>query len=196
MKRAFTLIEVVISIFLLGITVMFLYGAIDNLQKTNTIFAKNVKQMQQKEEILSLLYNDLFLADTLKLKGVDTSLIELNTTNSLYHIEHPNVAWLVSKEKNTLLRIESVLPFSTMTRENRGYYHVLRIASDCEVFKVYQSKKKDKLLINIKLKDQEPIVYEFFKPLAKRKTEPKKRDPQSQNPPSSKHEDQNQSRQP
>ncbi len=176
MKRAFTLIEVVISIFLLGIIVLFLYGAIDTLQKTNTIFAKNVEQMRQREEILTLLQDDLFQANALKLKGIDTSFVELNTTNSLYHIEHPYVAWFVTKERNTLLRIESVLPFSKMNRENRGYYHILKIATDCEVFKIYQSKTKEKLLIDLKLKDQEPIVYEFFKPLAKRKPKPKKRE--------------------
>ncbi|HHD83395.1 MAG TPA: prepilin-type N-terminal cleavage/methylation domain-containing protein, partial [Campylobacteraceae bacterium] len=39
-RQAFTLIELVVSIFLLGIIVYFLYGAVAGLQKSNAIFAK------------------------------------------------------------------------------------------------------------------------------------------------------------
>jgi hypothetical protein len=90
------------------------------------------------------------------------------TSNSIYDIEHPYVSWLVSHEKNTLLRVESVNPFTKMTSDNVNLYHITQIKEDCEKFKIYQSKDRDNILIHIKFKDKEPLVYEFFKPMKTR----------------------------
>jgi len=164
-KKAFTLIELLISIFLLGLIVNFLYTAIANLQKTNLMFNEKSTTMINKQKLLDLLYDDIFLAKKIKIEGLKNSFIELSTSNSLFDIEQPNVAWVVSKEKETLIRFESTLPFSKMTTDNTNLYHISKAGEDCERFNVYQSKDKNNILINVKFKDKEPLIYEFFKPM-------------------------------
>jgi prepilin-type N-terminal cleavage/methylation domain-containing protein len=168
-KRAFTLIELLISIFLLGLIVNFLYTAIANLQKTNTMFSKKSTTMINKQKLLDLLYDDIFLANKIKIEGLKNSFVELSTSNSLFDIEQPNVAWVVSKEKDTLIRFESTLPFSSMTSDNKNLYHISKAGEDCERFNVYQSKDKNNILIHVKFKDKDSLVYEFFKPMAIKK---------------------------
>jgi len=164
-KKAFTLIELLVSIFLLGLIVNFLYTAIANLQKTNVMFSQKSKTVMNEQKLLDLLYDDIFLANTLKIEGLKNSTVELLTSNSLFDIEHPNVAWVLSKEKDTLLRFESTQAFSAMTSDNSNLFHISKVGEDCERFHVYQSKDKNNILIHVKFKDKEPLIYEFFKPM-------------------------------
>lgn len=164
-KKAFTLIELLISIFLLGLIVNFLYTAIANLQKTNLMFSEKSDTMMSEQKLSDLLYDDIFLAQTVQIEGIKNSTVELLTANSLFDIEHPYVAWVLSKEKNTLLRFESTLKFSTMTSDNNNLFHISKVGEDCERFHIYQSKDQNNILIHVKFKDKEPLVYEFFKPM-------------------------------
>jgi len=173
--RAFSLVELIISVVLLGIIVTFLYSTVSTLEKTNRIFAKNEKMLSQQEEILDTLYDDIFLANTLTLSGLDNSLVSIQTSNSLFNITQPHVTWLVSKQKNTLLRFESIKQFKNMNSQNSDYFHISKIAENCENFKIYQSKTQENILIYIKFKDQKPLIYEFSKPLITQEKKKKKR---------------------
>ncbi len=164
-RGAFSLVELIISIFLLGIIVVFLYSTVGSLQKTNKIYEQNSKELNINEKIVDLLYEDIFQANELNITGNEYSMLNLKTSNSLFDMVNPYVSWFVSRDKNTLLRFESKLPFKTINSQNNNYFHISKVGEDCEVFKIYQSKKKDKILINIKFKDREQIVYEFAKPL-------------------------------
>ena len=182
MKRAaFSLVELIISIFLLGIIVVFLYSTVSNLQKTNEIFAKNEKELSKSDKLLDLIYDDIFLSDEFNATGKEYSLVNLKTRNSIFDISQPNVSWLVSREKNTLLRFESVLPFKDISSDNTNYYHISKIGENCEVFHIYQSLKKDNILVHIKFKGENPIIYEFSKPLKIKKVKKKKKSPHKKN---------------
>lgn len=169
-KKAFTLIELLISIFLLGLIVNFLYSAIGNLQKTNMLFNQKSINFQKDQKLLDLIYDDIFLAESLNITGIKNSVIDLRTANSLFDIEQPYVTWLIGKENNTLLRFESTLPFSSMTSDNNKMYHISKAEEDCERFNIYKSKDQNNILIHIKFKNQEPLVYEFFKPMSVKDT--------------------------
>ncbi len=164
-KRAFTLVELLISVFLLGLIVNFLYSAISNLQKTNNLFNQKSNELQNDQKLLDLLYDDIFLAEKLNIAGVKNSNLNLLTSNSIFDIQQPYVTWLISKEKQTLLRFESTKSFSTMNADNTNLFHISKAGEGCERFKIYQSKDKNNILIHIKFKDKEPLVYEFFKPM-------------------------------
>jgi len=164
-RKAFSLVELIISVVLLGIIVVFLYSTVSNLQKTNEIFAANEKALSKKEKVVDMLYEDIFTANTLTIEGLEYSLVSMQTANTLYNIAQPYVTWLVSKEKNTLLRFESIKKFKNINSNNADYYHISKVGENCEIFKVYQSTKKDNILVHIKFKDQTPIIYEFSKPL-------------------------------
>ncbi len=169
-RAAFTLVELVLSIFLLGLIVSFLYSAVSNLQKTNSIFASNAKTLTQRDKIIELIYDDIFQANTknFKIIKIENSVVSMQTKNSLYDMEEPYVTWLVAKENSTLLRFESTKEFKNINSNNNYYYHITKVSENCETFRVYQSKSKENILVHIKLKDQEPIIYEFYKPMGKR----------------------------
>jgi prepilin-type N-terminal cleavage/methylation domain-containing protein len=164
-RKAFTLIELILSVFLLGIIVYFLYAAVANLQKSNEIFSKKSQSAFYNQKILSMLQKDLFFASEIKLEGHENTLVNLQTTNSLFNIDYPYVTWLLKPDLHKLVRFESTLPFTKMNAKNNPYYHMSIIPKECELFKIYQSKKKENILIYIKFKGEEPLVYEFFKPL-------------------------------
>ena len=164
-RDAFSLVELIISVVLLGIIVTFLYSTVSSLEKTNKIFASNEKQLSQREKVIDVLYDDIFLANSLKIEGLKNSMLSMQTSNSLFDIAHPYVTWFVSHQKDTLLRFDSTIKFQDINSENADYFHISKIGENCEVFKIYQSKKKENILIHIKFKDQDPIVYEFSKPL-------------------------------
>ncbi len=164
-NKAFTLVELIISIILLGLIVTFLYTAVGDLQKSNSIFSEREKTEGKKEQIINLIYDDIFGAYDLNISGLKQSKIDMTTSNSLFDISHPYVSWLVSKDENRLLRVESTKKFKNVSVNDINLYHIMQIEKDCEVFKIYQSNKKNLILIHIKFKDKEPIIYEFFKPL-------------------------------
>jgi prepilin-type N-terminal cleavage/methylation domain-containing protein len=179
-KAAFSLVELIISVVLLGIIVTFLYSTVSTLQQTNKIFSHNEQLLSKKEKVIELLYDDLFSANNLQLRGFDYSLASMQTTNSIYDIAQPYVTWLVSKEGNTLLRFESIKKFENINSQNNYYYHISKVGENCDIFKIYQSKKKDHILIHLQFKNEEPIIYEFAKPLfvkevnsSKKKVQPK-----------------------
>jgi prepilin-type N-terminal cleavage/methylation domain-containing protein len=165
MKKAFTLIELLISVFLLGLIINFLYTAIGTLQNSNQIFYDKSNESYKNQKIINLLYDDIFLSKSIKITGRKDSFLDLQTSNSIYDIDQPYVTWILGKSDNILMRFESVLEFSKMTSENNYIYHITEVAKDCERFHIYQSKDKNNILIDIKLKDQERLVYEFYKPM-------------------------------
>jgi hypothetical protein len=57
-----------------------------------------------------------------------------------------------------------------MTSDNNKMYHISKAGEDCERFNIYKSKDQNNILIHIKFKDKEPLVYEFFKPMSVKDT--------------------------
>jgi len=175
-RKAFSLIELIISIALLSIIIFFLYSTTSSLQKRNKIFSKKEDSIEKNEKILNLLYDDIFESNELNISGKEYSVLNLQTKSSIFNIEFPNVTWLVSRNNNTLLKFESKLNFSQMNVDNNSYYHISKVAQQCEKFLIYQSKDKTKILIYIKFQDKDPIIYEIPKPLNIKKV-PKKKKP-------------------
>jgi prepilin-type N-terminal cleavage/methylation domain-containing protein len=176
-RKAFTLIELVLSIFLLGIIVYFLYGAVASLQKSNTIFSKESQRAFYNQKVLSMLQKDLFFATKMELEGYDNTLANLQTNNSLFDIDAPYVSWMLKPDLKKLVRFESTLPFSQMKAKNSAYYHMSIIPKKCEKFRIYQSKKRENILIYIKFEGEEPLMYEFYKPMQKISDQNKTKNP-------------------
>ena len=174
-KKAFSLVELIVSILLLSIIAMFLYSTTSSLQKRNKIFAQKEKLLEKDDKLLDLLYDDIFESNELNISTNEFTILSMHTKNTLYDIDYPYVTWLVYKNDNTLLRFESILPFSKMNIDNNYLYHISKVSKDCEVFKIYQSKKRDKILIDIKFKGKNHLIYELPKPLSIKVHKKKKR---------------------
>lgn len=166
-RSAFTLIELILSIFLLGIIVYFLYASVASLQKSNTIFFKESQRAFYNQKVLSMLQKDLFFATKMQLEGHENTLANLQTHNTMFDINAPYVSWMIKPDLKKLVRFESTLPFTEMNAKNSPSYHMSIIPKKCDKFRIYQSKKRENILIYIKFEGEEPLIYEFYKPMQK-----------------------------
>ena len=159
-KRAFTLVEVLISITLLSLVLMALYKSADILRHSNLHLFKYLEKSTNTLKGSKTLYMDLMHSDhnvTIKTEDKFHRLIINHTRHSLHGLAQAKVVWLVYKENNTLLRIEG--GNYTLPLKSEQTVEIDVIAKNLELFKIYKSKKRDKVLAIIKIKAQEPQLF-------------------------------------
>lgn len=159
-KSAFTLIEVLISITLLSLVLMALYKSADILRDSNMHLFKHLERATHTLKGSKTLYMDLMHSDhniTINTEEKFHRLTINKTTHSIHGLSLAKVVWLVYKENNTLLRIEGGKYHMPLKSEEKVEIDV--IAKNIELFRVYKSKKKDKILAMIKTKGQEAQIF-------------------------------------
>ena len=159
-RKAFTLIEVLISITLLSLVFMALYKSADILRDSNLHLFKYLQKTSTNLKGSKTLYMDLMHADhniTIVTEEKYHRLSMEHTTHSLYGQGAAKVTWLVAKEGNALLRIEGGEYTFPLREEQRVEVDV--VLKDTEMFKVYKSKKKDKILVIMQTKGQDPQTF-------------------------------------
>lgn len=143
MRRGFTLVELLISIILFSLIATFLYAGIDQVRIMRLFYAQKGEILKKHEQIRSLLYRDLIQADTMTIIGKDKDYSIVSFTlerNSLYSIALPNVIWLVMRNENSLLRLESAQNIQLPLNPSDLYkVHVDVVASKCSSFHVYET---------------------------------------------------------
>ena len=156
-RKAFTLLEVLISIALLGIVIVALFSAVDMMRNSNEHLAEHLERSKKVTKASKVLYMDLLASDgniTIQKDEFSRVCIE-ETRNSLYGLSAAKVCWVVLKENNTLARIEGNgynLPVNTEER-----VEVDPIMPEIKVFDVHHAK--DKVLVLIQQKAKEPISF-------------------------------------
>ena len=164
MKRAFTLIEIVISIFLTLLIVTFLYKSLAHQSLFNKLLSKKSSQQEKFFKITQLLFKDFNEAENIKIeRGFEKSFyrIYLRTNNSLYQIPKPFVLYFVHKEDNTLVRLESPYPIKLpLTQEGAWRVYGLPLLKDIKKFEIFSSKKRYLKLLYIKTPKYERL-FEF-----------------------------------
>ena len=184
MKRrqaAFTIIEVLISISLLSLVLMALYRSADLMRASNLHLFNYLQQSSTTLKGSKTLYRDLMHADhniSINTEKEFHRLTLLNTSHSLYGLAKAKVTWLVHKENNTLLRIEGGEYNMPLKSEERVEIDV--IAKKIQLFKIYRSKKKDKVLVILQIVGQEPQVF-MSQNIPKAPLRPKKKKNPNQN---------------
>jgi len=173
-RSAFTLLEVLISIALLGLILPALYQSVELLKDSNKHLFNYVEKSKKITKATEVLYLDILSSDgNLSIKKDDfTRLCIEQTRNSLYELPSAKVCWIVMKKDHSLLRVEGngyVLPLRADDRVEADL-----VMKDLEVFDVYHSK--DKVLVLIQQAKKEPIsfmVQGVSKPQKKKKKKKK-----------------------
>ena len=170
-RKAFTLLEVLISIALLGIVIVALFSSVDMMQNSNEHLSKYLEKSKKITKSTKVLYLDMMGSDgNITIQKDEFSRVCMEETrNSLYALPTAKVCWVVLKKNRTLARIEGNAYHLPLNSEER--VEVDLVMSDIEVFDVYH--EKDKILVLIQQKTKEPISFMLqgiSKPVKKKKT--------------------------
>jgi prepilin-type N-terminal cleavage/methylation domain-containing protein len=143
-KRAFTLIEVVVSIAIFSIIAVYMYQAIDTMKKSNDINSMRYGEEIKEQKVIRLFYNDLFLKTDIYAasnitSGGDFDIFRLNTKNSIHAMINPYVAYFV--KDNSLYRIESRQTENIpLTYESAQRVKSDKLMDNITLFRVYENR--------------------------------------------------------
>jgi prepilin-type N-terminal cleavage/methylation domain-containing protein len=175
-RAAFTLVEVLISIALLGLILPALYQSVDLLRDSNYQLLEHLQKSKESTLATNTLYLDIASSDgnlSLQDGEFDRLCIE-RTGNSLYGLSVAKVCWVVLRHQHTLVRVEGNnyhLPTGLNER-----VEVDQIMSHVLLFDVY--RKKGMVLVLLQEENKEPIAFmvdAVTKPKPKKKKLKKKK---------------------
>jgi len=145
-SSAFTLIELMISVSILALIMVFMYKSVEQLQSSNRFYAKKITLIDKKEKIKKLFFLDFTLIVANKYR---TELVEKNeervffqTQNSIHHRYNPYIAYLVTEKH--LYRVESSSPL--IYPLSNGLDIDVDDLGKVDGFRVYNNRKFYKLL--------------------------------------------------
>ena len=104
-QKAFTLIEVLISIALLGIVIVALFSTVSMMRNSNAHLYTYLQKSKKITKATKVLYMDIMSSDgNISIKKDEFSrLCMQETRNSLYALSLAKVCWVVLKQDNTLV---------------------------------------------------------------------------------------------
>ena len=171
MKKAFTLLEVVISITIFMILLLFLYKVLDHTKISNKHFKNQESYIKYKNHIYSILVEDILekteIVD-IKTDNDKNSLLRFKSSNSFHNPYFNNITYMISSN-NKLIRIESKDKFKFAETEidffDNAFIDIL--LDDIEYFevKVNTTTKNKSYVFAIKQKDKQKMLfntYEFY----------------------------------
>jgi prepilin-type N-terminal cleavage/methylation domain-containing protein len=156
-RKAFTLLEVLISIALMGIVIVALFSSVDMLQNSNQHLLKYLEKSKKITKATKTLYLDMMGSDgNITIQKDEFSRICMEKTqNSLYALPLAKVCWVVLKKDKTLVRIEGNAYHLPLLSEER--VEIDTIMTGMEVFDIYH--EKDKILVLMQQQGKEPISF-------------------------------------
>jgi len=166
MRKAFTLIELMISIVILTILMLFLYKSYSALNKSNILLSEEVQKISQIEFLKEVIYKDFSVArraDTNR-SGIiilnqskEEDVVFFQTSNSIHQRINPYIAYLVKED--ILYRLESLKPFKEYPLVADSEF-VADELGKIKIFRVYKSKdvKKETYLFHALFKNSQEIL--------------------------------------
>ena len=165
MKKAFTIIEVLVSVVLLGLISLFIASTISQTKGNNKLFENRVKNDKKLESLVDILYDDIYFSKSITVEGLKKySLLHVKSKNSIYGIDEPYMIWLVLKDKNRIIRMESAKKITLPLQDNmKKFVFIDEGMKNCEHFTVNISKNKKRILLYLQIKNKKPIIFEIEK---------------------------------
>jgi len=161
MRKAFTLIELMVAISILTVMMIYLYQSYSTLNNSNALLGKELEGITSVHKIKRAVFLDFSLAlhQSIKIENRDVQedFVFFQSSHSLHDRFDPYVAYIVREEK--LYRLESLKPF-TEYYIGLDHYFDVDYLGEVSNFRVYNSKeRKDKVfLIDIDFKNQEDLI--------------------------------------
>ena len=159
MRRGFTLIEMMVSIVILTILMLFLYKSYGELNRFNTLLESESSKIERLERIKKTLFLDITLAQSVTIYNNDTKedVLFLQTKHSLYGRVNPYVGYLV--REGALYRIESLKELKEYPLDAESEFVAERV-TEVKSFRIYPSKVDGSALylVHIELKEGEEIL--------------------------------------
>jgi len=158
-KKAFTLIEVLISITLFSIIVIFLYQSLEITQKSNNFYSDKLELKQDDNSLKKMFFLDFIHNDsnvTASFDSENNSILTFESSNTYHNPFYNYITYFVSKESN-LIRIESKEKFENNKLSDMFFdtCYIDIVAKDIIKFKLDKKKKS----IYIKQKEKEDILF-------------------------------------
>ena len=161
MKKAFTLIELVVAILILSILMLFLYKSYSDLNRANKTYEKAVLQLNKKELLKKTLYLDLLMAykKSMLIDNIDQhfDFVSFMTKHSLHRRINPYVTYIVRDD--ILYRLESLKQIVSRDINRDIAFDVDKIKSITK-FKLFGTRdiKKELYLLDLRLSEDERIL--------------------------------------
>ncbi len=158
-KSAFTLIELLISIVILSILMLFLYKSYANLNRSNLVLKEQTDKIAKIEELKKTLNLDFTsaLSVTILKQDPKKDIVFLQTKNSVHNRINPYVGYIF-KDK-MLYRIESLKALKEYPLVADSDFVADRLGK-VKIFRVYKARdaKKNLYLVHILFEDDVEIL--------------------------------------
>lgn len=164
-KAAFTLIEMMISITILSIVMLFLYKSYASLNFSNDILKDDVAFITKFQKLKTVVYLDFSLAlyDTINIQNREKNedFVFMQSSNSIHKRYNPYIAY--KQKENKLYRLESLKELSSYELAPDSEFDIDYLG-EVENFRVYKSsekennKDKEVYLIDIDFKQTDRVL--------------------------------------
>jgi prepilin-type N-terminal cleavage/methylation domain-containing protein len=164
-KKGFTLVEVLVSIAILGILFTFLSKTINSTKKLNKPYIQKATQINSESKIFKILIKDFsqVIGAASIIYGKKYDIVRLRTKNSIHNIIYPFVTYYVSKKDLALIRTESLTKYDLYKKEDiyKEYIYGDILTIKTKSFKVFF--QKDFFNILLRADNFNPIVLKLPK---------------------------------
>lgn len=161
MKKAFTLIELVIAIAIFSIIVVYMTKAASTTSKSSAAYERVYQRVNKTQKVKKLLYNDIFnqvdITSTPTISNEDktyndttykTSRYCIRTNNSLHDLVQPYICYMV--KNGTLYRLESLTTIKFPLKEKSiKTMKIDAIMKNTNQFYIMSSKNNNLIQLNV-----------------------------------------------
>jgi len=164
-KKSFTLVEVLVSISILGIIFTFLFETTNTTKQQNQHYIKKANGIYSESKIFKTFINDFsqVIGAASVIYGKKYDIVRFKTKNSVHNIIEPYVTYFVSKKNLALIRTESLEKYDLYKKEDiyKEYIYSDILVQDTKSFKVFF--KNDFFNVMLRTKELSPFVLKLPK---------------------------------
>ena len=158
MKKAFTLVEILISVLLASLIFYYSYNVIDSTKNNHKVYKNKSEKVLNSSVGFSLLYKDLqnSMGEISVNNGRNYDSISFYSKNSLYGMKYPYIQYFVSKKDKAFVRVENkngfdVFSIGSSVEQTLPVMYSEVIFENCLSFRVNAQEK----IIDVMLRNEE-----------------------------------------